>query len=85
MSSLKADAYIHMRLHICSHRVKLATGPTEIGLNFDKSHPPMNGQLVTQTGESKALAVAYMAVFSWLWKLAMLVESVIRLKQINLL
>lgn len=57
MSSLKADAYIHMCLHICSHTVKLATRPKGIGLNLDKSQPIINGELVTQAGASKARTV----------------------------
>lgn len=59
MSSLKAAVYIHMCLHVCSHTVKVATGPTGIGLNLDKSHPRINGQLVAQAAGSKGLAVVH--------------------------
>lgn len=50
MSLLKADAYICTSLHMVSHIVRLATGPTGIGLNLNKSHTLINGQLVTQAG-----------------------------------
>lgn len=50
---------IYIRVYTYVHTLKLATGPTGIGMNLDKSHPLINGQLVTQAGGSRAPAVVH--------------------------